>query len=312
VAELSYRAIELPVRSGRLFAGRGVFRAAAAATAVVAIATRAVPAPPVDPLYAALEGVPGQVVTQAEIDAVKPPDVIEYSFFGDSSALAIARAFGEWAKRTAEPKFWPQLGQVWLGCGIMGEARRSTGVGRWAGECQDPVWGPIAKERQLDLAVVQSGVWETFDHRLAPNDEIRGLGDARFDAYLKERMERIADGLAEQAVVVWILAAHLVPGGTGQLEAPPPIIFDRARIDRHNQLVREVAAARPLSMAVVDLSAILATMPNGELDLNARPDGVHFTNDAASMLSDKVGPAIYDAYRTVLARRAQEEAGPPV
>ena len=48
-----------------------------------------------------IEGESGSVVTQAEIDAVQPPDVVLYSFFGDSSALAMAAAFRSWVEHAA-------------------------------------------------------------------------------------------------------------------------------------------------------------------------------------------------------------------
>jgi hypothetical protein len=297
------------VRTGRLLAGRAVFPAALAATALVAVVARAMPVPR-DALEEAVEAAKAPPVV------VKPPpsrDLVSFTFFGDSSALATARSFRLWADpRTTPPVFWPIPGDVRLGCGIMGRARRSTGRDKWAGKCAEPAWGALARQRgKPKLAVVQTGVWETFDHRLQKGDRLRALGDARFDAYLKATMERIVDDLARTSVVVWVLAPHLVPGGTGHLEAPPPAIFDRARIDRHNALVREVAAARPTTMAVVDLPALLATLPRGELDLAARPDGVHFTNDASAAMSDLVGPEIHRAYEAVLQRRrAAAEAAP--
>jgi lysophospholipase L1-like esterase len=92
--------------------------------------------------------------------------------------------------------------------------------------------------------------------------------------------------------VVWVTAPHIDVGRTQQ---PPPDQpypeSDPARIDRLNQIIREIADSHE-GATVVDLQGYLASLPGGEMDERLRPDGVHFENDTAQEIANWLGPQL--------------------
>jgi len=297
VAEASYRWVELPIRQGRWPAERHLFAMAAVATAVLVVAIRLLPVPPVDPLFASVE----RTSRALNAGGAPPPvgsDVIRYAVFGDSTAAPTAHAFELWrTSHAAGTRFVPVAGHVRLGCGIMGPAERRDPTASAAEPCPDVVdeWATLARDGHVAVAIVQTGAWESREHALVPGGPTVRPGDAAFDAYLERQMERVADALAATgAMVVWIEAPHVGPGkqqSNGRLRLPPAL-RDPARIDRHNALLARVASARPGRVVVVDLPGMLEAQPGGELDPDMRPDGLHLTDAAAARLADTLGPAI--------------------
>ena len=307
LAEASYRWLERPVRVSRWWPGRRVFAAAALASIAVVAASRAVPVPAPEPLFAELDA--SSERANAARDAPAGPDAIRYAVFGDSTAAPTARAFETWAASDAQgARFAFVAGRVRLGCGLMGPAERRDVTVPTGKSCPDvvPEWAARVRAGDVGLAIVQTGAWETREHVFAPGGALQRPGDPEFDAHLRRQMERAMDALtAAGATVVWMVVPHLGPGkqlGNGKLRLPAEL-RDPARIDRYNALLREVAAARADRVALVDLPSVLATLPGGVLDVEARPDGMHLTTAAADALAGKVGPAIAAAYDSVRGSR---------
>jgi hypothetical protein len=166
-------------------------------------------------------------------------------------------------------------------------------------------WVERVRAGEVDLALVQTGAWESREHALRPGGAVLAPGDPEFDAHLRRQIERVVDALADAgAAVVWVLAPHIAAGkplASGGTRLPPGL-RDPARIDRYNAAVREIAATRSGRLATVDLSAMLAAQPGGEASPDARPDGMHLTTEAADRLAPTLGPAIAAAYEALRSR----------
>jgi hypothetical protein len=64
-------------------------------------------------------------------------------------------------------------------------------------------------------------------------------------------------------------------------------------MDRFNQIVREVIATKPRAV-LLDLAAHMQSLPEGEMSLADRPDGVHWTHAAAYALAPWLGTSLVD------------------
>jgi hypothetical protein len=108
-------------------------------------------------------------------------------------------------------------------------------------------------------------------------------------------MNRAVDALSANGnVVVWLTSPRIEFGrGQQGIDGDHPI-NDPRRMDRLNELIRQVDADRD-EMVVLDLVTYLRSLPGDEMDPALRPDGVHFSEEASTDLVDWLGPAIIDA-----------------
>jgi lysophospholipase L1-like esterase len=100
---------------------------------------------------------------------------------------------------------------------------------------------------------------------------------------------------------VWFTNPYSHPGwgATDANRADP--INDTAKMDRLNEIIHTIATERP-QVVLVDLAAhVLAS--GADTDQSLRPDGVHFSPEAAQDLAAWFGPQI------VAAARGQAAAG---
>ncbi|HEY8524213.1 MAG TPA: acyltransferase family protein [Acidimicrobiales bacterium] len=316
VAIASYVLVEKPIRSGwrpafrlrplrRLQGFRAPMPALAGGTfalvALVAVTVPVVSKPPVDPYELLAEG--GQDPDPASI----PDGALIGLTVGDSTMFRTAWGLSLWGDETGALEL--MAGGGGIGCGLTrGGVRRYLGeVGPANVGCDDE-WEtvlPDAVDRRreryghVDFAFIQTGPWDVTDRRLPGDDTWRHPGDPVFDAYLRSELSLVTDLLLEQGVtVVWATAPHIEAGATQQ--PPPPEPYpesDPARIDRLNQIIREIADARE-GAVVVDLQGYLASLPGGEMDRRLRPDGVHFENETAQEVANWLGPEILRAIET--------------
>jgi hypothetical protein len=70
---------------------------------------------------------------------------------------------------------------------------------------------------------------------------------------------------------------------------------DPARMERLNEIAAEIASTRP-QMHLVDLAGYVARL--GAEDERVRPDGVHFTVEAATEVAGWLGPQVLSAIRS--------------
>ena len=92
---------------------------------------------------------------------------------------------------------------------------------------------------------------------------------------------------AQGATVVWLTHPHIQDGIDRGPKGPFPE-DDPARMDELNQLVREVVATKPRA-EMLDLEAHMRTLPEGEMSLADRPDGIHWAKPAALALAPWLG-----------------------
>src|SRR5262249_29349843 len=111
--------------------------------------------------------------------------------------------------------------------------------------------------------------------------------------------------------VIWLTAPpidldkNVTPNRNFPVEKPE-------RLERMNDLLREVAKSRPW-MHVVDYASYADKWPGGALDATLRPDGVNIAPDAANqMMKDWLGKVILDIVRDYRATLAAATGTNPV
>ena len=322
VAWVSYRYLEQPIRRGLRPWGRNPAVLVVPAAAVLAVALVAATADPPEPTidFAAAENqefATGPTVTspppaEGGPDVAPEPPPARFAFFGDSTAMMTMFGVNSYGVQTGE--YVTTEGETILGCGIArgGERRRdpSAAPERPADVCPDwtETWAAKIARDQPNVTVVQIGQWEVPEHRIPGDDTFRIPGDPVYDDWLRAEMLTAVDVLsAEGAVVLWLTNPLIGPAedGTDPVERHGPPA-EPARMERINELIREVAAERPLDVAVVDLAGWLEA--SGD-DRRLRPDGIHLSDVTTHEVAERwlVG-ALLDAYEELWAARATAEA----
>lgn len=297
LAALSYRFVEHPIRRSRAITPRRfVWTAAGSVLLVVAVIAWSNP-------LAALGRVAHALVTLRGV-AQGDPWKLRVASFGDSTAGALlVEGLHPWLSGRDDTLVAGD--HTDFGCGVL-ESGEIANRGVWQKQraaCRDFLdrWQRAARQRQVQVAVVLIGPWEVRTRRAHPKAPPRALGDPELDARTRAAITRAVDNLVSGgASVVWLTAPHIDihPLADGVVHASDREASDPARIDRLNELIREVAASHPESMRVVDLAGYLASRPAGEMDPALRPDGVHFTPAAAREVVDAwLGEAILGAAR---------------
>jgi lysophospholipase L1-like esterase len=100
--------------------------------------------------------------------------------------------------------------------------------------------------------------------------------------------------LSRGYTTVW-LTNPVADAGRGTVPPSYDPTSDPARVNRFNEILREVASERP-ELHLIDYAKWMESRPGGVLDLTLRPDGVHLArNAAATILAPWLGPAILRA-----------------
>lgn len=212
----------------------------------------------------------------AEVTPPLPlPDVPGVGYFGDSVALSLAFAVGNWAApagvyRAAE-------GSADLGCGILrGGMRKFDGPDKPTAACDawPTTYASVLGRDRVDIAVVMSAQWELVDHLLPGDKTWRHFGDPVYDRAVRDEYLRATDVLASRgALVVWLTVPQYGHAIDDRLSADIRRSHDTRRVDRLNEIIREVASLRPATVRVVDLAAwVNPQIENRQL----RSDGSHF------------------------------------
>ena len=294
IAEVSLRVLEGPIRRTGRVAGVPAM-ALVPVVAVVAVlggvlVTRSAPPPVIDYASAAdlVEAVEAPTTTAPTVPGGSPtttPPELTVAFFGDSTALMNAAGFTTAA--ADDPRVAAVPGKTRLGCGVMLPDRVKDVQGtvgsiaevctRWPEE-----WAEKIAENHPDVAVLQAGPWETFDLRFGDDRTWYHLGEPMADDHARAMLQQAVDELgAGGARVAFVTTSHVdrrVPG-------PGPCACPE-RLDRWNELLREVAAANPGTVSIIDLDGWLASLGEGE-DEHLRPDGVHFSEATAAEVAQR-------------------------
>jgi peptidoglycan/LPS O-acetylase OafA/YrhL len=320
MAEVSFRLLEMPVRRGRRLLRIQAFKLAPLAIVAVAVSVVAVsataPRPVVDferaqESFAQFSDEPPPTTQPIDPGSLIPPTP-RVAMFGDSTALMTGWGLASYLRDTG--RGINVEGVVGLGCGVIRAPER-----RVAGRV-DPTnptctaWETNWRERVEaglpDLSVVQSGNWDVADVRVPGSDEWRGPGDPAYDEYLLSEMSAAIDVLTSGGgMVVWLTSP--IPGAS---QPAQPGWDPGPRMERYNELVRQLPGRRPGQVVVVELDAWHRSLPPDE-DARLRPDGVHVTELTSYEVANRyLGDAVLDAWEAqwVENRRAELEGGGPV
>jgi len=326
LAALSFRLLERPVRRGSWpRPGRGVAPAVLASVAVLGVIL--VPWPesegptPIDFEDALAEfqqfgavppagsaGPTSTAPTAADDTPVPttapPPPPLRIAVFGDSTALTSGMGFFTQATPAGLATFVE--GQVELGCGVS-RFRESRSDLSLEPDANCPDWRTIWPQRVapggIDVALLMSSVWELPDSVL-PDGTSGAIGDPAVDDFIRSEFIAAVDVLsATGALVVIVNAPRFSQWADDGRNEYVVRQYDPARTDRLNQILAEVAAARPDRAVVLDLAAGMA----GRIeDPVLRPDGVHFDQQAfAEFTASWFGPElrrVHDLARPAPAR----------
>ena len=304
VAQVSLVVLEEPIRTGRRLR-TGPARLALAGAVAMTLAAVAVmdadvappplasaaspapaPAPPTLPV-ASFDTLP---VVAAE-PAPPPAAPLRVYVAGDSVALRLGLHLQRWA--TAASGMEVSV-SGWLACpAARGGAYRYAGVAkRTSARCND--WAAIRarelEELQPDVVVVSHGVFDVLDRRLPGSSAWQHLGQPDYDEYVRRELTELRGVLSSRgARVVWLTTPYIQTGGdeTGLRPPKPFPEWEHSRMDRYNDLVREVGGAD-----VVDVQLHLREEWGDEQDPTRRPDGIHPSEPATDELVAWLGPLL--------------------
>lgn len=313
-AVASDRLLERPIRQGRLpgwRAGAALPIAAASTAAIVLFATFGIAESGAPDAETALRsGAPlGPLVTAAAPSGASPRSVpvrtrapgepVKVLALGDSVALTLAQPLVNQALRSGIALSHAAL----LGCGV---AR--GGPLRYVGDEQEEPpacptwpaqWSQSLKIHDPDVVLIVIGRWEVVD-RFWQGRWTR-LGDPEFDRYIETELEQAVATATELGARVAFNTAPYYSRGEQRDGSPWPE-DNPLRVDRLNELVRQVAAGHPGVVTVVDLGARTAKAGAYTRSLDGvqlRYDGVHLTPVGARSLAPWLLPQL-------------EALGPPV
>jgi hypothetical protein len=236
LAELSYRFVEQPFRTGvvaRRSGSRGAiaFFGALTAIAAVLVVTIAAPTAVRTPRLAAAAAKPDP----------KTPSERRVDIFGDSTALV----FGYHG--TAHGKELGGLtvgGDARLGCGLLDTDHVSNGrLVPEPAECKgwQARWNAItARDRTATLAVM-TGAWEVLDHRVS-GETIR-FGTPQWTALVTDSLRRGLHTLADTGRPVYVFQVPCY--GMGDPQYPLPERNDPRRVDALNSIFEQLAREIP-------------------------------------------------------------------
>jgi hypothetical protein len=144
-----------------------------------------------------------------------------------------------------------------------------------------------------------AGLWDLRDRRLPAWSQVRAPGDPIFDEWLLDELELAVDTLAASgARIVWLSYPCISPDPDEGIVLGPlgnTAALDPARLTHLNRvLLPELVKRRPGRIELVDLDARVCPggvfQPEVEGVADARPDGVHFSLQAADRLATVLGP----------------------
>ncbi|MFN6120349.1 MAG: acyltransferase family protein [Actinomycetes bacterium] len=212
---------------------------------------------------------------------------------GDSTAEATGVGLAQWALER------PDLAQVTLatepGCGFVRDGeflvQEWTSVDPRCDRWLDQDLPARVAELRPDVVMLMTTSWDVLDRRWTDDDEVvRTPLDEPYAARMRTDLASVTQRLLDAGAgrVVWI--RQPVPNvfwwSSGQAQEDPA---------RHAVLTGAMelaAAADPARVRVVDLSAWL-TASGYDTDQDARPDGVHWSPEAATRIAgDFLGAAL--------------------
>ena len=159
------------------------------------------------------------------------------------------------------------MGPMVPACNTDVAARRSSGR-----RCRR-----VGRQIHPQVVAILAGRWEMVDFWW--HDHWADILDPAFAAHVKADLQRAVSTASAGGAHVVLMTAPYYDSGE-QPDGQPWPQDAPARVDRYNQLVREVAAANPHVVTLFDLGALVC--PAGRFTLTVdgvtvrAPDGIHF------------------------------------
>lgn len=325
LSALSYRLVEVPLRTSRWLLPRRTLVAGVAATAVAAALVVVVPEVHtyygIDPDAASAAGIDtaeslaplvtgtpaptttaaGTPTTTAPVDVstttteLTVPRPVRVLVVGDSTAVAIGAGLVNWAAEH------PDLAQVSVvpgpGCGLMPIGILEVfGVTKDLGRLcapyvRDEIPAQIEALRPDVVAVIVTS-WDVDNRRLTPDGPLLSPLDPQIEQAMLEAYVGFSDDVLALGVprIAW-----MVPPMPFRMTATPEEAADFAQRYVVQRRAIDAAATAHHEVRVIDLRTWMEA--RGFLENGAdRPDGVHFTGEVATMTAEEfLGPAIVRA-----------------
>ena len=177
-------------------------------------------------------------------------------------------------------------GPVRLAGSVVGEDTSCIGFG--------PRLPHLLEEADPDVVVVVPGVGDIGEREI--DRQWVHPGDPVYDTWLRQQLDDVADVLGDAGVpVVWATSPHvrLAPAGSDGGDWTSVAANDPARVDRLNEIIRQVAAGRD-ETSVLDFGAWAQRLPRGEFASAQRFEGRDLTEDGATRATGWLVPELFD------------------
>jgi peptidoglycan/LPS O-acetylase OafA/YrhL len=269
VAELSYRFIETPIRTGQPLVLRWrpsrrpspalVGLAAAGVPIVLIMALLAVTVTPSSTASASLppsHQPPAAYRSSTGSDAANPERAV---LIGDSMAVTLSRGLrvdaADWGISISNAAS--------VGCdldpestvNVMGVVSRAPqGCPQW-----QTSWARLVAQTDPDVVVVLLGRWESIDRLYGGH--WTHIGEPDFDAHLQSELSQIITIASSHGASVAFLTLPYIAETTVQPNGSPWDMNLPSRTDAYNSVVRAAVAEHPGQASVIDLNKMLD--PNG-------------------------------------------------
>ncbi len=213
---------------------------------------------------------------------------------GDSVSMSLTVGLVGWGERRHRADV---LNGARLGCAIArgGVYKFQRDTIRFGDDCEwADEYARLINGYRPNVVMLSSGIWEVVDRQLVGDDRFRNIGDPMVSRYILAEFLAAVDLLGSDGAVVAVVTqpqmnSGLDQGFTGLPESDP------ARIDILNGILRKVVEMRPGVARLVDLQGWLRTRPGGETA--NRPDGIHFTDQAAAEIAPWLGSQLVSLAR---------------
>jgi lysophospholipase L1-like esterase len=188
----------------------------------------------------------------------------------------------------------PHLAQVTVtwgpGCGFIRGGRAEFEVPSYRAACDDMLTGlpDVLLSRQPDIVVLMVTIGDTEARRLTDDGELLRPGDTRFTGLIDAQYDAFFETLLAGGVerVAWVVP----PTPDTELHVLAPHLGDPARWSTLRAAVERMAAGHPDVVNPIDLEGWEAAQAE-----SSRPDGLHFSVDAARRLADTMlAPTLVD------------------
>jgi len=300
LAAASFYLVERPVIEGRFWrSNRAVAPAIIAVAVTVAVVMAGTSAEATGASPGAGIGLVGAPATAAEWQAVHLTSFsgadgrLTVLVVGDSLALTVAVGMAPYAR-----SYDIDLGgRSHTGCGVAIALPLADhgSIGDPFGNCPTwPTWwADDVRELHPQVVGLVTGYWEVVDRWY--QGRWQHLGDPAFDAYETAQLERAVAVLSSGGARVALFTAPYFRTGE-QPNGDPWPQDTTARVDRLNQILAEVAARHPRTVALVPLHAFLD--PGGRFTWTIggkvvrQGDGVHTTLAGGAYLAPLVLPLL--------------------